>query len=729
MNPGARRTAWQAWAWAGLLAMGMGAASAAGPGDLPGFEAVRAAWQSSDATLLDRQGQPLASQRIHTQARRLDWVALNDVSPALLPALLQAEDQRFDQHHGVDWLAVAHALVQKVQPGSGGAPRGASSITMQLAALLDPALARPGAPRKLGQKWQQIDAALGLESHWSKAQILEAYLNLVSYRGELQGLAAASWGLFNKAPSGLGHAESALLAALIRAPQAPSATVARRACLILARTQADAPPCDAAVLAVVLDAASMAPRPVAALAPHSAARLLQQPGPLRSGLDARIQRLATQALMAQLAELRNQGAEDGAVVVLDNRTGQVLAHVGSGGAGSRAALVDAADSPRQAGSTLKPFLYAQAFDARLLSPASLLDNSALALPTDAGLYVPQNYDRQSGGVVSVRQALASSLNLPAVRTLGLVGVPGFHRTLTQLGLRGLHPDPSHYGPSLALGSADVRLIDLTNAYRTLANGGLHSPVRWLPDEPAAAPQRVFSPASAWLVGHILADNRARASTFGLDSVLATPFWSAVKTGTSKDMRDNWCIGWSEQVTVGVWVGNASGSPMHDVSGVSGAAPAWADVMRGLHRHMASRPPAPPAGVVARSVVYEGHLEAGRTEWFASALAPPARPQPYRVSLSAPELQAPRITAPLDGTLIAWDPDIPPRLQGLVAHWQGDAPGARWQLDDQVLDDAAAGRLPLRPGRHRLRLLGADGQVLDEVGFEVRGMPAQAAQPG
>jgi penicillin-binding protein 1C len=745
------RPGWQAAGLAGACALALAAplSVAAGPGPAevaaaspaasapsatttagwapPGFSAFRARWQPSDALLLDRHGRPLASKRFDVQGRRLAWVTLADASPALLPALLAAEDQRFFQHAGVDWVALAGALWQ--QAGTAGPARGASSITMQVAALLDPALARPGGPRSPAQKWRQIDAAQALERHWTKPQIVEAYLNTVHFRGELQGLDAASRGLFGKAPSGLDQADSALLAALIRAPNAAPARVARRACAILARTRGPAEACDAPGLALTLQQARLAPAAAATLAPHTAQHLLQPADtatPRRSSLDADLQRLAHEALAAQLAHLWSRGVQDAAAVVLHNRTGQVLAHVGSGGLYSRAAQVDAANASRQAGSTLKPLLYALAFDRQRLMPATLLDDSPIALPTDAGLYTPQNYDQRFVGPVSVRRALAGSLNIPAVRTLGLVGVADFHRLLLGLGLATLDANATVYGPSLALGAADVTLLALSNAYRTLANGGLHSPLRWQPDD-GAPPVRLLSAQAAWLVGDILADNTARATTFGFDSVLATPAWTAVKTGTSKDMRDNWCIGWSAHYTVGVWVGNAGGAPMRDVAGTSGAAPAWAQIMRGLHDGLTSAPPAPPPGLVRRAVQFDVGLEPGRSDWFTAALAPPAG-APHEVTLS-PGGGRPRIIAPVDGMLLAWDPDIPPAMQALVARHAPGADGLRWWLDGQPLvDPGPRAVLPLTPGRHRLQLRGADDGLLDEVRYEVRGGPGSAAPP-
>ena len=289
----------------------------------------------------------------------------------------------------------------------------------------------------------------------------------------------------------------------------------------------------------------------------------------RSTLDAGLQRVAVRSLRRQLAELNGRNVEDGAIIVLDNASGEVLAWVGSSGDLSGAAQVDGVLARRQPGSTLKPFIYELAFEKRLITPASLLDDSPAQIATAGGLYLPQNYDRNFKGWVSARTALGASLNVPAVRVAALLGPDAVHARLNQLGLA-LTESAGHYGHALALGGAEVTLLALTNAYRTFANGGRFSAVK-LPGHEAAS-KLVADPAAVFLITDILADNNARVRTFGLDSALATRGFAAVKTGTSKDLRDNWCVGFTDRFTIGVWVGNASGEAMHQVSGVSGAAP-------------------------------------------------------------------------------------------------------------------------------------------------------------
>ncbi|HWS11971.1 MAG TPA: penicillin-binding protein 1C [Rhodocyclaceae bacterium] len=687
-------------------------------GPPPDYEAVRAGFASSEAWLLDRRGEPLSSVRLDPGVRRLDWVRLEELSPRLKEALVASEDRRFFEHGGVDWQAFVAALWDNLQRGlDGRRPRGGSTLSMQLAAMLDESLRARGAPRSLEQKWDQAMAARELERRWTKAQILEAYLNLAAFRGELQGVAAAARGLFGKAPSGLDEAESVILAALLRAPNAAPALVGRRACTVAAQA-GFAGDCERIEsLAVAALSGRYRIDPEVDLAPHLARRLLAEPGSrVTSTLDARLQRFAVDALTRHLGELSGRNVEDGAVLVLDNASGEVLAYVGSSGDLSRAAQVDGVAALRQAGSTLKPFLYGLALERRMLTAASVLDDSPLSLATPVGLYVPQNYERHYLGKVSLRTALGASLNVPAVRTAELVGIDAFHGRLLAFGLSSLTRPADYYGPALALGSADVSLLALTNAYRALANGGELRPVSFKPADGAAPGRRAMSAAAAFIVADILADRAARAPVFGLENPLATRVWSAVKTGTSKDMRDNWCVGFTDRYTVGVWVGNFGGSPMRDVSGVSGAAPVWREIVHFLHAAQPSVAPKPPAGVVAKAVSYVPQIEAARREWFLAGT------ETGRIEV-LPEDRGPvpRIAYPPEGTILALDPDIPADRQRVVLQARPRAAGLVWLDAGRVIDtDGGRAAWTPRPGRHRLVLTDADGRELDAVSVEVRG---------
>jgi penicillin-binding protein 1C len=707
------------------------------------FDDVRAKWRSSDWVLLARDGEPLARSRVDTTARRGDWVALADVSPALREAIVVSEDKRFYEHAGVDWRGAAAAAWGNLWNTR---TRGASTVTMQLTSLIDEEGKAPGR-RSLGEKAQQTVGALWLERSWRKDQILEAYLNLVPFRGEIIGLSALSQTLFNKAPSGLDEREAAIAAALVRAPNASYARVSARACTILRDMRAlhreplDVDPCvnlDSYTQLVLTRTAL--PRTDDTLAPHLARKIASEAHPqagerVRSTLDARLQRFARDTLSRTLAELNARAhprnVHDAAAIVIDNRTGEVLAWVGSAGGLSNAPEVDAVLAKRQAGSTLKPFLYAQAIDEKRLTAASLLDDAPLDLATGGGLYIPQNYDHDFKGWVSVRTALGSSLNVPAVRTLVMVTPHRFAKTLVALGLP-LTQAGDYYGFSLALGSADVTLASLANAYRALANGGIARPVFDIAAHSAAsAGTRIFSAEASFIVTDILADNNARTRTFGFDSVLATRTFSAVKTGTSKDMRDNWAVGFTSRYTVGVWVGNADGAPMWDVSGVTGAAPAWNAIVNYLGQRGANVPPDTPDGVVRTRVAYQDEIEPARDEWFVrgtqmstvgltnSARAPSS-------ALAFAKDGVARIGAPTNGTIFALDPDIPPARQRV---WFERAGGGRaaWRLDGKPYGDAGRAAWLPWPGRHTLELVDKHGVVIDTVGFEVRGAFAKTAR--
>ncbi|WP_375392320.1 penicillin-binding protein 1C [uncultured Sphingomonas sp.] len=694
------------WAIAAALLLLVALDLLTAPPPIPPFALVRAAWRPSEAWLYDRNGALLDSSRVDFARRRLAWTPLAAVSPVARDTVVAAEDRRFWRHGGVDWLAFAGAARDRL---AGRPTRGASTLAMQVAGFLDPELARPGA-RGWRDKLRQMRAAQDIAAGWSKPQILEAYLNLAGFRGEAQGIGAAALGLFGKTPDGLARDDALLLAALLPDPRADAAGVARRACALdhggCARFAAEAAGALGPARSLQLDPG---------LAPHLSDRLLTRAGlRVRTTLDIGVQRLAIMALRRQLEGLGATRARDGAAVVVDNASGDVLAYVGGIGGASTAAAVDGANSYRQAGSTLKPFLYAQAIERGYLTPASILDDSPVQLDTASGLYVPQNYDRGFKGPVSARTALAGSLNVPAIRTLLLVGVDPFRDRLWDLGYRGLVEDGAYYGYSLALGSAEVTLLEQVAAYRALAIGGRWSPLRLTADAPRPAPRAVTTPAAAWIVSDILADPNARAATFGLDSALRLPFWAAAKTGTSKAMRDNWCIGFTRRFTVGVWVGNAEGDPMRAVSGTSGAAPVWRDLVTALEAGAPTSAPPAPADVEARRIRFADAIEQPRQEWF-------VRGTGQALIAAAPDAaRRPRFINPVAGSVYALDPDIPHDRQRLTVAVTGAAAAERMQLDGADLGPAAT--LPLAlpaPGAHRLRLVDLAGRVTDQVLFTVR----------
>ncbi|MES2361716.1 MAG: penicillin-binding protein 1C [Pseudomonadota bacterium] len=707
------------------------------------FDEVKREFRPSDTLILDRHGEVIQRLRTDATVRRGQWVALPDVSPALRTALVLSEDKRFYEHSGVDWRAVSAAAWGNLWNTK---TRGASTLSMQLAGLLDEDWHASADGRSITQKIGQTVSAQVLEARWRKDQILEAYLNLVPFRGEIVGIDALSRTLFGKAAHGLDEREAAVAAALVRAPNAKVTQVSQRACGVLKTMQAPAKvDCDGLDLFATAALQRKAFDASEGIAPHLARQLVRsstainkstQPT-LASTLSAPLQRFAVQTLSQQLRELRGRHVEDGAIVVLDNTSGEVLAWVGSSGELSSAAEVDGVLALRQPGSTLKPFLYAQAIAEKRMTAASLLDDSPANIQTAGGLYIPQNYDHQFKGLVSARTALGASLNVPAVRTLVMVSPDAFQKQLAAVGIP-LKESGDYYGYSLALGSSEVSLLSLANAYRTLVNGGRYSTTS-LARKPKPEFKPALNPGAAFIVTDIMADPLARARTFGTDSILATRFWSAVKTGTSKDMRDNWAMGFSQRYTVGVWVGNSSGAPMWDVSGTSGAAPIWAALMNYLHRTEPSRAPTPPEGLVLVRTQFGKQLEASRSEWFIkgteqtlfaiNSIADDARNKAARgqnhLKNSATEDDiAPRITAPTSGSIIALDPDIPPTRQRVSFSAQGRK--LRWAMDGKVFAHGEQAQWLPWPGRHVVQLLDAGGKVVDEIRLEVRGAGIKTA---
>lgn len=680
---------------------------------LPSYQEVRARWQPSEAQLLDRHGLVIHELRVDPAGRRLEWTELAEIAPVFLEAVVAVEDRRFRQHPGVDLLAMAASATSLL---SGQQPRGASTITMQTVSFLLPDLAPRRGRRTLSQKWRQALSALALDCRWSKEEILAAYVNLASYRGDLRGVTAAAAALCGKLPSGLNRTEAAVLAALLANPNADQASLSRRAFRLSTVLNFPARPEEiaATTAAMTCREPKLPARP--SLAPHLARRLLPaKGGKLRTTLDIEVQSKAREALMEQLNGLAGQNVRNGAVLVADNASGDILAYVSAGGPRATAPYVDGIQAHRQAGSTLKPFLYALALERRYLTAASVLEDTPLAIDEGLGIYAPQNYDRDFKGAVSLRTALASSLNVPAVRTILLLGVTPFHAQLKRLGYQGLVDDADHYGHALALGAAEVSLFEQVRAYRVLARGGVYGPLRLSDEKPDAVSERLLNRESTYLIADILSDRAGRSLTFGLANPLATRYWSAAKTGTSKDMRDNWCVGWTGRYTVGVWVGNFEGDAMRQVSGITGAAPVWREVMDFLPAAGEASPPNPPSGVVRKKIRFEPAIEPGREEWFIEG----TEQEVVRVSRTG-EMTA-RISEPTDGTVIAIDPEIPFGRQAILFQARGDVTGLRWLLNGKTLAKSAAPLFwPPKPGTHELALATSNGRVTDRVCLEVRG---------
>jgi len=410
---------------------------------------------------------------------------------------------------------------------------------------------------------------------------------------------------------------------------------------------------------------------------------------------------------------------------LDNETGGILAWVGSADfTDPEAGQVDMVVGLRQPGSTLKPFVYGLGLESGLTA-ATRLPDLPIWFATALGSYRPRNYDRRFHGWVPLRDALANSYNVPAVWMAQHVGAAPLLQRLRAVGFRSLERGAAYYGLGLALGNGEVRLLELANAYRALANDGEVSPVRWRVDAEPGVATRVMPIEVARLLTDILADPVARVPAFGRDNALELPFPAAAKTGTSTAFTDNWTVGYTSEVTVAVWVGNFDGRPMKGVSGVTGAGALWHRVVRAAMRGLRAEPFERGALVSARVCASTGgpqtpNCDHGVDELFVAGTEPTVEgPRVHRD-------RRVRVTFPDEGDTFAADVDTPETLGRLRmrAEAPGDVERLVWEVDDRV---TASGGRPfgrwwrLRSGRHRVRVWpeGDADSASRVVEFEVR----------
>ncbi len=554
--------------------------------------------------LEDRNGLPLREvlgpEHISSQS-----VQLAEISPYLIDATLVSEDRRFFYHPGVDPLAIARAAYYDVK--SGEVVSGGSTLTQQLVRNLVPL-----GPRGLRSKLTEAFYAVRLEAGHSKRQILELYLNRVPYGNQALGCEAASQLYFGRSAKALSPAQAAFLAVLPRAPGVYNPYTNLEVILPLQRDLLQRMHLTPEELHLALEEPIEPAEPAGVFrASHFCDFVTQRGLPphqttVRTTLDLPLQSEVEQILTSQLERLKAQQVTNGAVLVLSVETGEVLAMVGS--ADYAQGQVNATVALRQPGSTLKPFTYALALE-RGQTPATLVPDIEVGAPLE-DRFLPDNYDRKFHGPVRLREALACSYNVSAVRVLNDVGVDSLLLRLRSLGFAELTSNPSHYGLGLTLGDGEVTLLELALAYRCLARGGVYASERVFAGEPVPPDRRVFDPVTAWLITDILADKYARANAFGTSSVLALPFPCAAKTGTSKAYRDNWTVGYTPGYVVAVWVGNFDADPMVDVSGITGAGPVFADVMRYLERRHPSGAFPEPAGIVHQDVCPESGVLRG-----------------------------------------------------------------------------------------------------------------------
>jgi penicillin-binding protein 1C len=529
--------------------------------------------------VLARDGRVLG-ERASPAGLRGRWTTLDDAGERLVLATLTSEDRRFYAHDGVDRRALARALVVNVTRGrivSGG-----STITQQLVKRVDHQ-GRPR-PRSLAAKVLEIARAQNLDASLDKRTLLEAYLNHLDYGRGYAGPEAAAEGYFAVHAKNLSLAQAALLAVLPRAPSALDPYRHRERAVLRQRALLRAMHDEGLVSSADLDRALKEPlvlrdrtTPSPFVAPHVVLAAAQkETGDVVTTLDFELQRDVEALVDTHASRLHQKGATNAAVVVVDNATGDVLAAVGSAGFFDAKihGAVDVLRARRQPGSTLKPFVYARAFE-RGTSPTEMLAD----VRTDfGGAYAPDNFDGTFQGPISAREALAGSLNVPAVKLAQELGADELVRVLRASGLT-LREGARSYGLSVALGSGEVTPLELAEAYVTLARGGEHIALRHRKSAPLPTPERVLDPAAVAAVTDALSDSLARVRGLRARGPFELPFPVAIKTGTSTAYRDAWTSGFTRERTVVVWVGNANGAPTDRLTGAVGAGPLFTDVMK------------------------------------------------------------------------------------------------------------------------------------------------------
>ncbi len=632
------------WLFVTALALWAGAFARDGVDDWIDATVLPSLIPQTSVQVLDRDGALLRAYTVADGRWRLPLSTV-DTDPGFVAMLLAYEDRRFRDHPGVDARALLRAVAQAVWNGQ--VISGGSTLTMQTARLLE-----ESGTGALSGKLRQMRVALALERRLSKDQILDLYLQLAPYGGNVEGLRAASLAYFGKEPHRLTPAESALLVALPQSPEArrpdrhPDAAAAARDRVLARAVGAGVLTADAGDVARS-EPVPTARRPVPALAPHLADRAkAEQPGALTHrltidrGLQVALEKLAADSVAAMGDRMQI------AIVVADHANGEILASVGSAAftGDQRQGFVDMTQALRSPGSTLKPLVYGLAFDEGLAHPETLIKDR----PTRFGTYAPQNSDRQYRGTIRVREALQMSLNIPVVALTEALGPARLLAALDRARVGYAIPldDP---GLAISLGGLGVTLQDMVQLYAAIARGGTALPLRWRMEGDTAPGARVLSDIAAWQVGDILA---------GLPPPPGAPENRlAYKTGTSYGHRDAWAIGFDGRHVVGVWMGRADGTPVPGAFGADVAAPVLFQAFARVTPKLEPQPPAPPATLLVANAQLPLPLQRFRSRAAAFAAA-----------------DAPKLTFPPDGAVLE------PLAAGLKVRVEGGTAPFSWLVD-------------------------------------------------
>lgn len=632
--------------------------------DLPSIDSLSGTFATPSIRITDRNGR-LLYDILDQQGGRNTVLAIDNIPQCLKEATIAVEDKSFYSNPGIDIAGILRALWIDIKGGE--ALAGGSTITQQVARNLLMSQ-QERTERTLRRKLREAILAWQMTRKFSKDEILALYLNQIYYGGMAYGVEAASQTYFGKSAGDLSLSECALIAGL---PQAPGyydpfthpELAKQRQMVVLGLMVRQGYLTHEQAVSAEATPLSYNPAPYPIEAPHfiwiikdqidtliADGRLTpRQSLVVRTTLDLDQQHLAEQILKRRVESFKSEPAaishnvNNAALVVIDPHTGEIRALIGSADYFDQSidGALNMAISPRQTGSAFKPFIYALALDPTRAHPwtaaTPILDISTTFATHDGTPYTPLNYDGREHGPVSVRQALASSLNIPAVKTLQEVGIDNTLRLARQLGITSLSED-NQYDLSLALGGGQVSLLQLSSAYTTLANRGYYTDTTSILDIHDAdghllynpdqkPPLQILDPRVVWLISDILSDDSARATGFGLNSTLKLDRTAAVKTGTTTNFHDNWTIGYTPDLVVGVWVGNSGYEAMHNVTGLTGAAPIWHEVMRGLLQGHPDQPFEQPEGLTQVSVCDLSDLlptaacSHTRSEWFIAGTEP------------------------------------------------------------------------------------------------------------
>jgi penicillin-binding protein 1C len=713
---------------AGLLAATLASLSPVPDGLPPASGEVR------EPRFVDRRGE-LLSVTYENRWNLHDRLPLHEIPEILAEAFVTAEDKRFYSHHGVDWTARLHAAWTNAT--SFRAVRGASTITEQVVRMIHPR------PRTLWSRWVEGFDAMRLERRFEKGEILEFYLNQVPYARMRRGVKQAAREYFARDLDTLTPKESLALAVLVRSPSrldlakgtdAIEKPVRRLAVRLHARGVLS----DLELERIGAEPLSVTPSELRIDAAHFVARVPENgAASVATTLDGSLQRRAQQLLDRQIASLSDRGVEDGAVLVVDHETDEIVVWANGGGfTQEEGGQIDMVTVPRQPGSTLKPFAYALALE-KGWTAATVLDDEPIAEAVGTGLHNFRNYSRHYYGPIRLREALGNSLNVPAIKTIQFTGRVELFELLGELGVSSLTEHPDFYGDGLALGNGEISLFELVSAYAVLARGGVRRPLKWTRDERVGREERrVLGSETSSLIADILSDPEARALEFGRSSVLTLPLQTAVKTGTSNDYRDAWTVGFTHRYTVGVWMGNLDRKPMHEVTGSIGPALVFRALVAELHRNREGKPLYLSRRLRQIAICREsGALPVESCpramEWFRPETEPEASCPIHSGAGAAASASGPiRVARPSPGLHLALDPRIPDELERFALELEDLPKGARveWWIDDELFAESSEedGRSlwPPSRGRHvaRARVWKSEEEEptwTDSVGFRVK----------